>query len=169
MMRKLNFRPTMKALGLRKSNDSSENSIVNNFMSVYYSVGPTSCMKDSCATRRVMTTTLLSIQTKNNMNLTKMSESLKMSRLSLMRAKKMHQRVEVPNSNELWEFSDRLPWKDQKIAQDLRCIIQFFWKDNTRVSPNRRDFFRRRIGNEIHESHPKNFWIPHKPNFLLIF
>lgn len=50
IMMQLKFRPTMKTLGLRTLDDSSEKSIVKNLMSAYESVGSTSHMKDSCAT-----------------------------------------------------------------------------------------------------------------------
>lgn len=56
-----------------------------------------------------MKITLLSSQTRNKMNLTKMSKYLKISRSSLMRAKRRNERLEDPNRNELWEFSGRVP------------------------------------------------------------
>jgi len=63
-----------------------------------------------------------------------------------MRAIGRHQRVEDPNTNELWAFSGRLPRKDKVVVEALRSLIEDFWNNYTRVSLNQRDVVRRRIG-----------------------
>ena len=66
IMRGLKYRNIMKTLGLRTSNASSENTIVKNLMDAYDTVGKTSRSKDSNVTRRVITSTVVSYQTKRS-------------------------------------------------------------------------------------------------------
>ena len=68
-----------------------------------------------------------------------------------------HERLEDPTKNELWTFSGRLPRKDKEISEALKSLIEEFWKNNTRVSPNQRDVVRRRIGSQNHDPHAKHF------------
>ena len=68
-----------------------------------------------------------------------------------------HERLEDPTKKELWEFSDRLPWKDKEISEALKSSIEDFWKNNTRVSLNQRDVVRRRIGRKNCDPHAKHF------------
>jgi len=98
-MRNIKFRPTMKILGLRTLNASSEKSIVKNLMSAYESVGSTSRTKDSNVTQRVITLTIVSQQTKKACLIRKTSQALKISRKTLMRAVGKCERVEDPNTN----------------------------------------------------------------------
>ena len=67
------------------------------------------------------------------------------------------ERLEHPTKNELWTFSGRLLWKDKEISEALKSLINFFWKNNTRVSPNQRDVVRRRIGSQNRDPHAKHF------------
>lgn len=54
-------------------------------------------------------------------------------------------------------FSGRLPCKDKVVVDALRTLIETFWHDNTRVSPNQRDVVRRQIGSINHEPHVKHY------------
>ena len=65
--------------------------------------------------------------------------------------------MEDPTKNELWTFSNRLPWKDKEISESLKSLIEYFWTNNTCVSPNQRDVVRRRIGSQNREPHAKYF------------
>ena len=82
---------------------------------------------------------------------------MRISRKNLSKAIQRRQRIEGTNSNELWEFSWRLPRKDKKVVEALRTIIEEYWKNNTRPSLNQRDVVRRRIGSRNCEPHPKHF------------
>ena len=68
-----------------------------------------------------------------------------------------HERLEDLTKNELWAFSSRLPRKDKEISEALKSLIEDFWKNNTRVSPNQRDVVRRRIGSQNCDPHVKHF------------
>lgn len=109
IMRNLKFRPIMRILGLRMMDESSEKYIVKNLMIAYESVGSTSCTKDINVTRRVLTSTIVSTQMKKSGLIGKIGKTLKISRKYLMRALRRRQKVEDPNSNELWALSGRLP------------------------------------------------------------
>ena len=39
----------------------------------------------------------------------------------------------------------------------MRTLIEDYWKNNTRPSPNQKDVVRRRIGSRNREPHPKHF------------
>lgn len=83
---------------------------------------------------------------------------LKISRTTLHHALGRREKIEdLGNNNSLWAFSGRLPRKDKVVVDALRWLIEFFWHDNKRVSPNQRDVVRRQIGSRSHESHAKHF------------
>ena len=65
--------------------------------------------------------------------------------------------MEDPTKNELWTFSSRLPRKDKETSEALKSLIEYFWKNNTRVSPNQRDVVRRSIGSQNHDPRVKYF------------
>ena len=68
---------------------------------------------------------------------------------SLVRQKK------IENSNETYflSFQGRPPHKDKVIVDVVRTLIENFWCDNTRASPNQKDVVKRRIGKTNHEPH----------------
>ena len=75
-----------------------------------------------------------------------------------------HERLEDQTKNELWTFSNRLPQRDKEISEALKSLIKYFWKNNTRVSPNQRDVVRRRIGSQNRDPHAN--WTQLRHNFL---
>ena len=60
--------------------------------------------------------------------------------------------------NELWTFSGRLLWKDNKISEPFKLLIKDFWTNDTRVFSNQRDVVRRRIGSQNYDPHAKIFY-----------
>ena len=87
----------------------------------------------------------------------KTSKTFKIGKGTLRRAMLRRERLEDPTKNELWTFSSRLSRKDKEISEALKSLIEYFWKNNTRVSPNQRDVVRRRIGSQNRESDAKYF------------
>ena len=49
-------------------------------------------------------------------------------------------REKIKNYNEtsFWSFQGRLPHKDKVIVDVVRTLIENFWCDNTRASPNQK-------------------------------
>ena len=43
-----------------------------------------------------------------------------------------------------------------KLTNEIKSLIEKFWYDNTRVSPNIRDVLKLRVGSKIREPHPKH-------------
>ena len=87
----------------------------------------------------------------------KTRNNLKIGRGTLRRAMLRHERLEDPIKNELWTFSSRLPQKVKEINESLKSFIEDFWKNNTCVFPNQRDFVRRRISSQNNDPHAKHF------------
>ena len=85
----------------------------------------------------------------------KTRKTLKIGRGTLRRSMVRCERLEDPTKNELWTFHSRLPRKDKEISEALKSLIEEFWKNNTRVSSNRRDVVRRRIGSQNCDPHAK--------------
>ena len=54
-------------------------------------------------------------------------------------------REKIENSNEtyFWSFQGRLSHKDKVIVDALRTLIENFWHDTTRASPNQKDVIKR--------------------------
>lgn len=126
-------------------------------MDSYESVAKTSCSKDSNATWCFITSTIVSNQMRRSYIIRNKSQNLRINRKTLAKAIQKWQRVDDTNSNELWAFSRRLPWKNKWFFEALRSLIEYFWNNNTRPSPNQMDVVRIRIDSWNHEPHPKHF------------
>ena len=74
----------------------------------------------------------------------------------MIRATKRRESIEKDPINQCWSFNGRLPRSDMKLTNEIKSLINFFWHDNTRVSPNIRDVLKLRVGSKIHEPHPKH-------------
>ena len=79
-----------------------------------------------------------------------------MNHKTLERAVKRRVNFECDPTNILWTSSDRLPRCDIKLTSEVKSLVEIFWHDNTRVSPNSRDVLKLRIGSKIHDPHPKH-------------
>lgn len=88
MIKNLNFRQTMKILGLRSSESNSERTIVRNLFDAYQAIGSKSHTKDSNATQRVITSTIKRKELKEDCLIRKTSKSLNISRTTLSKALK---------------------------------------------------------------------------------
>lgn len=51
-------------------------------------------------------------------------QELKISRKTVMRTIRRNEKVELPNSNKLWEMSNKLPWKYKPIIESLISLIE---------------------------------------------
>ena len=43
-----------------------------------------------------------------------------------------------------------------KLSSEVKSLVEFFWHDNRRVSPNSRHVLKLRVGSKIHDPHPKH-------------
>ena len=81
---------------------------------------------------------------------------LNVNHKTLERAIKRRVNFECDLANFLWTSSDRLPRCNMKLTSEVKSLVEFFWHDNTRVSPNSRDFLKLRVGSKIRDPHPKH-------------
>lgn len=88
--------------------------------------------------------------------MTNISRYLNIHRKNLSRAVKRRVNFESDLANNLWTFSGRLPRFDMKLTGEVKNLIEKFWHDNTRVSPNVRDVLKLRVGSKIRDPHPKH-------------
>ena len=86
MVKNLKFKETMRILGLRTSENSSERTIVRNLFDAYKSIGSKSCNKDVNTTRRVLTSTIIGKEMTKNCIVRKINKSLRISRTMLLKA-----------------------------------------------------------------------------------
>ena len=63
---------------------------------------------------------------------------------------------ECDPANILWTSSGRLPRCDMKLTSEVKSLVEIFWHDNTRVSPNSRDVLKLRVGSKIRDPHLKH-------------
>ena len=87
----------------------------------------------------------------------KKSKSLRISRTTLVKALVRWEKIENSNETSFWSFQGRLPCKDKVIVDALRTLIENFWHENTRASPNQKDVIKRRIWKTNREPHAKHF------------
>ena len=73
----------------------------------------------------------------------KTSKSLRISRTTLVKALVRQAKSENSNETSFWSFQGRLPHKDKVIFNALRTLIEKFWNENTRASPNQKDVIKR--------------------------
>lgn len=98
MINNLNFRVTIKIIGLISSENNSEKTIVRNLFNLYQATSSTShSNKDANITQRVLTSTIMSKQTKNYCLIRRTSKSLKISRTTLHHALGRREKIEDPN------------------------------------------------------------------------
>ena len=81
-----------------------------------------------------------------------------MNHKTLKRAVKRRVNFECDPANILWTSSGRLLRCDMKLTSEVKSLIEIFWHDNTRVSPNSRDVLKLRIGSKIRDPHPKHLF-----------
>ena len=43
-----------------------------------------------------------------------------------------------------------------KLTSEVKNLVENFWHDNTRVSPNSKDVLKLRVGSKIRDPHPKH-------------
>ena len=79
-----------------------------------------------------------------------------MSHKILERVVKRRVNFECDPTNILWVSSSRFLRCDMKLTSEVKSLVENFWHDNTRVSPNSRDVLKLRVGSEIHNPHPKH-------------
>jgi hypothetical protein len=54
-------------------------------------------------------------------------------------------------------FTSRLPCFDVELIGVVKRLVQYFWNENNRPSPNQNDLLNLRRGSRDHESHIKHF------------
>ena len=79
------------------------------------------------------------------------------------------EKIENSNETSFWSFQGRLPCRDKVIVDVVRTLIEFFWCDNTRASPNQKDVVKRWIGKTNCEPHAKHFLDMTQIQFYKIF
>ena len=57
----------------------------------------------------------------------------------------------------LWAFSGSFPYKDMKLVEAVKGLMQTFWHDNTRPSSNTKDLLKCCKGSFNNELHVKNY------------
>ena len=86
MVKNLKFRETMRTLGLRTSENSSERSIVRNLFDGYQSIGSKAHSKDANTSQQVLTSTIVGKEMVKSRMIRKTSKSLRISRRTLVKA-----------------------------------------------------------------------------------
>ena len=96
--------------------------------------------------QRAITTTLVNKSTTEKRLISNISGYLNVNRKTLERAVKRRVNFECDPANIFWTSSGRLPRCDMKLTIEVKCLVEFFWHNNTRVSPNSRDVLKLRVG-----------------------
>ena len=79
-----------------------------------------------------------------------------MNRKTLERVVKRRVNFECDPTDILWTFSGRFPRCDMKLSSEVKSLVENFWHDNTRVSPNSRDVLKLRVGSKICDPYLKH-------------
>lgn len=159
LMKMSKIRKVMKKLGIfvkPKKKDDSVEQVISSVANAIESIGKKSQSKDKNVARLAITTALVNKSTPNKRMLSKISKYIKLNPKTLIRATKRRESIEKDPINHCWSFSGRLPRSDMKLTNKIKYLIEKYWHDNRRVSPNIRDVLKLRVGSKIHEPHPKH-------------
>ena len=152
------MRPLLAKLKIHVHKKTEKNNIiVKNLFNALKSIGKTNKKKDKRAAWRVITTTLVSHQLKKAHFMRQTCIYFDINRKNLDRALERRERIDDPLQNDTWAFVGSLPCVYKKLTNNVKQVIQQFWYDNSRVSPNAKDVLKLRIGNRDHTPHPKHF------------
>ena len=110
--------------------------IVKNLFSALNSIGKNSREKDKRASRRVITTSLVSHHLRKGRYMRKTCIDLNLNHTTLRRALSQRERIDDPLQNETWDFGRRLPHFDKNLSNDMKEEIIQFWHSSSQVSPN---------------------------------
>ena len=129
-----------------KNKNDSLKQVVSTVASAFYVIGKRSRSKDKNVARRAITTALVNKSTTDKRLISNISEYLNVNHKTLERAVKGRVNFECDPTNILWTSSGRLPRCDMKLTSEVKNLVENFWHDNTRVSPNSRDVLILRVG-----------------------
>ena len=94
--------------------------IVKNLFSALNSIEKNSREKDKRATRKVITTSLVSHHLRNGRYMGQTCIELNLNHTTLRRALSRRERIDDPLQNETWAFGERLPHFDKKLSDDVK-------------------------------------------------
>ena len=132
----------MKRLGMYakpKNKNESLKQVVSTISSCFDVIRKRSHSKDKNATWREITTALVNKSIIDKRLISNISGYLNVNHKTLERVVKRRVNFECGIVNSLWTCSGRLPRFDMKLTNEVESFVEFFWHDNTRVSPNLRD------------------------------
>ena len=152
------MRPMLSKLKMRVNKKLERNVIiVKNLFSALNSVGKNSREKDNRASRRVITTSLVSRHLRKGRYMRQTCIDLNLNHTTLRRALTKWERIDDPLQNDTWTFGGRLSRFDKKLSDDVYEEITQFWHSNSWVSSNSKDILKLRIGIRDHTPHPKHY------------
>ena len=102
MVKNMKFRETMRILGLRTYENSSEKSIFRNLFDVYQSIGLKSCTKDSSISQCVLTSIIIGKEMEKSRIISKISNSLRISRTTLVKTFVRKEKIENSDETSFW-------------------------------------------------------------------
>lgn len=160
LMRMSKMRKVMKTLGVYVKKEEPLKQVISTVASAMDSIGKKSRSKDKNAARRAITTALVNRSTAKKRMIGNLSGYLNIHRKTLQRAMKRRKSIEIDPINQCWSFSGRLPRSDRKLTNEIKIIIEKFWHDHTRVSPNIKDVLKEKksLGSKDYKpEHAKHF------------
>ena len=121
------MRPILSKLKIRVNKKLERNAIiVKNLFSALNSIGKNSREKDNKATRRVITTSLVSHHLRKGRYMRQTCIDLNINHTTLRRALSRREKIDDPLQNEIWAFGGRLPRIDKKLSDDVKEDITQF-------------------------------------------
>ena len=93
------------------------------------------------------------LNSKEDMPIAKFSRVLKINRRSLFKAKSMRMKSSV-NARLFSLAACHKQHRQSPITDEVKELVYKFWREQTRVSPNKKDVCRKRLGRKSYIKHP---------------
>ena len=114
----------------------------SNFMD---SIGKKSQSKDRNATWQTITTALVNRSTIKKKMIGNVGGYLNIHPRNFWRSVKRRKSIKIDPINQCCGFSGRFRRSNTKWTNEIKCIIEKYWHDHTRLSPNIKDVLKQRI------------------------
>ena len=100
--------------------------------------------KDTSAACRAIQTAIVSASTRQKRLTTQLAQAIGTSRKTLYKHSKFRMQIDENDELACWAIICRQPYKD-RMGEGVKDIVQKYWLEHARVSPNSRDVIQQRV------------------------
>ena len=132
-------------LGIHKVTKESKlkHNVIENIGDAIKKIGK-SRKKDTSAAHRAIQRAIVSASTRQKCLTTQLAQAIGTSRKTLYKHSKFRMQIDENDELSCWAIICRQPYK-YRMGEGVKDIIQKYWLEHARVSPNSRDVIRKRV------------------------